>query len=258
MDSDNPMGTRAHAAYDAMGNKLDEKSHEMKKEEHKEQSGITGMVSGIKNVFGAAYEKVTETVYGTKSEVNPDNTRTEATYDTMDDKWYEKSHEMKKEEHKEPSRLSGVVEGIKNTFGAASEKVSETIYGTKYEANKDIAQNPDNDLSTRAKATKDAVEDKMSEKTHEMKKEEYQEPSRLTGVVEGIKNTFGAASEKVSETVYGTKYEVNKDMALNPDNDLSTRAKATKDAVEDKISEKTHEMNKDQQSERAGLTSETP
>jgi len=113
-------------------------------------------------------------------------------------------------------------------------------------------------VGTRTTAACDAVGNKWNEKGHEMKKEEHMQQSGLTGMVEGAKNAMGAACDKVSETVSGAKYEVNKNIAENPNNTVGTRVQAANDAVGNKMSEKVHETKKDQQMERAGLKSETP
>jgi len=87
--------------------------------------------------------------------------RTEAAYDIMQD-------------HipldNQPGIMTGVFESLKSAFGMTSEKVSETMDNTKFEENKKLAENPDNDMGTRAQAGAEAVKNKVSEKAHEKKK----------------------------------------------------------------------------------------
>jgi len=154
--------------------------------------------------------------------------------------------------------MSNITENVKNAGNAAVEKIQETKEKGKYEANKNSAMNPDNTIGTRVEAGVDAVGNKWNEKAHEMNKEDYKDQSGITGVVEGVKNAFGAACEKVKETVSGAKYEANKSVAENPDNTIGNRVHAAYDAVGNKISEKAHEIKGDQQSDRAGITTKTP
>jgi hypothetical protein len=141
---------------------------------------------------------------------------------------------------------------------AGAEKVQELNEKRKFEANKNTALNSDNTIGTRAEAAYDAVGNKWNEKAHEMKKEDHKEQSGITGVVDGIKNAFGAAREKVEETFQGDQYEANKTTAESSNNTVGTRVQAAKDAIGNKISEKTHEMKKNQYEERAGVNPETP
>jgi len=147
---------------------------------------------------------------------------------------------------------------VKQAGNAAAEKVQELTERGKYEVNKNTAMDSENTVGTRVQATKDAVGNKWNEKVHKSNKEDYQEQSGITGVVEGIKNAFGATCEKVQETVSGTKYEANKSAAQNPDNSLGTRAQAAYDAMGNKVSEKVHEVKGNQQADRAGITTENP
>jgi len=136
------------------------------------------------------------------------------------------------------------MQNIKHAGNAASEKAQEVNQKAQYEVNKNIAQNPDHTLGTRAQATVDAVGNKIGEKTHEMKKDYHKDQSGITGATEGVKHAGNAATEKFQETDQKAKYELNKNVVQNPDNTLGTRAQAAVDAVGNKIGEKTHEMKK--------------
>ena len=148
------------------------------------------------------------------------------------------------------------MQNVKHAGYAASEKAQEVNQKAQYEVNKNIAQNPDNTIGNRAGAAFDALGNKVNEKTHEMKKEHHKDQAGITGATEGIKHAGNAATEKAKATEQKGEYELNKNIATNPDNTLGARAGAAFDAVGNKINEKTHEMKKDYHKDRAGLTSD--
>jgi len=148
------------------------------------------------------------------------------------------------------------MQNLKHAGYAASEKVQEVNQNAQYEVNKNIAQNPDNTLGTRAQAAVDAVGNKIGEKTHEMKKDYHKDQSGITGATTNIQHAGNAANEKFQETDQKAKYEWNTNVAQNPDITLGTRAQAAVQAVGNKIGEKTHELKKDYHENRAGLTSD--
>jgi len=214
---DFPISDRARGAVDAVGNKISEKTHEVKKGYHQNQAGLTS------DVYTASPE------------------------------------------HKSPA----VDSTIKHAGSAACEQAKEIDQRNQYEMNKNISQNPDLPLGERAQGAAGAVGSKISEKAHEAKKAFHQNQAGLTSDVytsspehssttvdSTIKHAGSAASEQAKEIDQRNQYELNKNIATNPDFPISDRAQGAVGAVGSKISEKAHEAKKAFHQNQAGLTSD--
>ena len=64
---------------------------------------------------------------------------------------------------------------IKHGLEAVTEKAKEIISRTSYEANKEVAKDSDQPLSTRANAAVNAVKDKVDETSHSANKEAHKQ-----------------------------------------------------------------------------------
>jgi len=211
-----PMGDRAQGAVDAFGNKISEKAHEAKKAFHQNQAGLTS------------------DVYTSSPEHKP----------TVDST-------------------------IKHAGNAALEQAKEIERRDQFEMNKNLAQNPDLPLGDRAQGAVDAFGNKISEKAHEAKKAFHQNQAGLTSDVytsspehksptvdSTIKHAGNAALEQAKEIDQRDQYEINKNIAQNPDLPFGERAQGAAGAVGNKITEKTHEAKKAFHQNQAGLTSD--
>ena len=217
LNPDLPIGERAQGAVGVVGNKISEKVHEVIKTYHQNQAGLSS------DVYTSSPEHKSSTVDST----------------------------------------------IKHAGNAAGEQAQEISQRGQYEANKDIAQNPDLPLGERAQGAVGAVGNKISEKAHEAKKAYHQNQAGLssdvytsspehksTKVDSTIQHAGSAATEQAQEIGQRDQYEVNKNIAQNPDLPLGERAQGAVGAVGNKISEKTHEVKKTYHQNQAGLTSE--
>jgi len=125
------MGERAQGAFDAFGNKISEKTHEVKKAYHQNQAGLTS------DVYTSSPEHKSTTVDST----------------------------------------------VKHAGSAATEQAQEINQRDQYELNKNIAQNPDLPVGEKTQSAFDALGNKISEKTHEVKKSYHQNQAGLTSDV---------------------------------------------------------------------------
>ncbi|CAF0910425.1 unnamed protein product [Didymodactylos carnosus] len=131
----------------------------------------------VKEAGQAVSEKVKEVSSGASYEANKsaakDSDRTVGDrvghgVDAAKDKIDEKSHEAKKEGHKEESGILGTaVEKVKDAYNYVAEKAQELTSGASYEANKQKAKDSDNRVGERIGAGINAVGDKIEEKSHE-------------------------------------------------------------------------------------------
>jgi predicted HD phosphohydrolase len=155
---------------------------------------------------------------------------------------------------------------IKHIGSAATEHSQEINEKAQFEVNKNIAMNPNLPMSDRAQGAVGAVGNKISETTHEVKKAYHQNQAGLTSdVVTGqglktgesiIKHAGSAAIEHAQEIDQKAQFELNKDIAMNPNLPMGERAQSAVGAVGNKISETTHEMKKAYHQTQAGLTSD--
>ncbi|KAG8411414.1 hypothetical protein J3459_015840 [Metarhizium acridum] len=67
------------------------------------------------------------------------------------------------------------MDSLKEGASYVSEQAKKATTGTSKEANKDIAKESDAPLGERASAAKDAVSDKASEQTHDVKAEVHKQ-----------------------------------------------------------------------------------
>ena len=70
------------------------------------------------------------------------------------------------------------MDSIKNAASAVGDKVGELTGASKAEANKQVAQDSNQDLSTRAKAGLDYIGNKADEKKNEASKEANKEAAK--------------------------------------------------------------------------------
>jgi len=214
---DLPFGERAQGAVDAVGNKVSEKTHEVKKAYHQNQAGLTS------DVYTSSPEHKSTTVDST----------------------------------------------IQHAGSAATEHAQEIGQRGQYEMNKNMAQNPDLPMGERAQGALDAFGNKISEKTHEVKKAYHQNQAGLSSDVytsspehksptvdSTVKHAGSAACQHAKEIDQRDQFQLNKNIAQNPDFPLSDRARGAVDAVGNKISEKAHEVNKVYHQNQAGLSSD--
>jgi len=128
--------------------------------------------------------------------------------------------------------------------------------------------NPDIPIADRAQAAVEAVGIKISEKQHEASKVYFQTLSGLgtedrtsipdkledqTIPIDKIKHAGIAAKEHSAEINQRTEFEVNKNIALNPEIPLGDRTQAALGAVGNKINAATHEANKAYHQSLAGV-----
>jgi len=210
-----PMGERAQGAVGAIGNKISETTHEVKKAYHQTQAGLTSDVV---------------TGQGKKEYPGESN--------------------------------------IQHAGNAAIEHAREIDQRAQFEINKNIAVNPNLPMGERAQGAVGAVGNKVSETTHEVKKAYHQTQAGLTSdVVTGqglkeypgessIKHAGNAAIEHAQEIDQKAQFEMNKNIAINPNLPMGERAQGAVDAFGNKISETTHEVKKAYHQTQAGLTSE--
>ncbi|KAL9129169.1 MAG: hypothetical protein Q9217_002309 [Psora testacea] len=71
------------------------------------------------------------------------------------------------------------METIKNAANSASETLQGAASGTSKEANKHVAKDGNNSMSTRASAAKDMVSDKIDQKKHETNADLYDKKNDL-------------------------------------------------------------------------------
>ena len=67
------------------------------------------------------------------------------------------------------------MENIKHGIEAMAEKAKEMMSGASYEANKEVAKDSDQPLTTRANAAVNAVKDKVDETSHSANKEAHKQ-----------------------------------------------------------------------------------
>jgi len=131
--------------------------------------------------------------------------------------------------------------------------------------------NSDIPVIDRAQAAVEAVGNKISEKTHEASKVYYQTLSGLgtqdhtpvpekpviISPLEKMKHVVLAATEHSQEMNQKAEFEQKKNIVLNPELPLVDRAQAALGAVGNKISAKTHKLNKAYHQSLAGVTPES-
>ncbi|CAF0794470.1 unnamed protein product [Rotaria sordida] len=145
-------------------------------------------MENIKQAGQAAVEKVKEVSSGASYEANKEaakndnlsaSSRISHGVNAVGDKIDEKSHEAKKEGHKEIAEEKGVIgqigDTISNAYHYVAEKVSEVTSGASYEANKEKVKDSDNTVGERVGAGFSAVGDKIEEKAHKAKAEAHKE-----------------------------------------------------------------------------------
>jgi len=72
------------------------------------------------------------------------------------------------------------MENVKHAGKAVNEKVLEVEAGAQKELDKNIAQNPGNTAGERVKGAVGAAGNKISEKTHELKKDYHENRAGIT------------------------------------------------------------------------------
>ncbi|CAF1266891.1 unnamed protein product [Didymodactylos carnosus] len=139
----------------------------------------------VKEAGNAVAEKVKETTSGLSSDAHKEaakdsnrsiGNRAGHAIDAGTDKIEEKSHEAKKEGHKEESGIIGTVtEKVKDAYNYVAEKAQELTSGASFEANKEKAKDSDNRVGERIGAGINAVGDKIEEKSHEAQAKYHKE-----------------------------------------------------------------------------------
>jgi len=167
---DLPVGERAQGAVDALGNKITEKAHEVKKEYHQNQAGLS---SDVKTSSGTA--------------------DTEHSKEDIDQKIQNIMNKniMALFHQSIPSEEPTVDNTIKHAGLAAQEHSLEIDQKkSQYELNKNITTNPEYPIGERTQAAFEAVGNKFSEKTHEVKKAYHQNQAGITSTDNNSKNTL--------------------------------------------------------------------
>jgi len=67
------------------------------------------------------------------------------------------------------------MENIKEGIKSVGEKAQSAASGASYEANKEVAKEPNLPVGTRAQAAKDAVGDKLDQTKHDVKQEYHKQ-----------------------------------------------------------------------------------
>jgi len=232
MNSTLPVGDRAQAAVEAVGNLMSEKAHEVNKAYHQTQAGLrSDIVTGtghqeqvivsppisekIKHAGSAAIEHAQEIEKKQEYELNKNialnedltiGERTQAAVGAVGNKIGELTHEVSKKYHQ---NLAGVSSDVKTAY-------APNTFGLSYES------------ETLGKPV----------------------PKR------SIKQAGWAAKEHAQEIDQKIQYKEHKHIAMNPDIPIADRAQAAVEAVGNKISEKTHEASKVYYQTLSGLGTE--
>jgi DNA polymerase II small subunit/DNA polymerase delta subunit B len=163
-----------------------------------------------------------------------------------------------------------MAEAVKKGAEAVKDKVSESVSGASYEANKAAAKDSNQSVGDRLSSGVDAVKDKIDEKKAEASKESNKSSAEneAKGLVETVKEkaaeafnyvaggseglvetvkekatgAYNYVAEKVSEATHAVSGEANKEVAKDSDQPVGTRASAAVDAAKDKVQEKTSEF----------------
>jgi len=214
LNEDIPIVERAQAAVGAVGSKISELAHEVTKEYHRNLAGLSPEIKEAYASGGIFYE-------------------------TQEQKPIIKAD-------------------IKHAGWAAKEHAQEINEKEQFELHQKLVSNPDLPVGDRAQAAVEAVGNKISEKTHEVNKVYHQylsglsttddssplKPEDQTIPIDKIKHIGLAAKEHSQEINEKAEFEVNKNLAMNPDLPATERAQAALGAVGNKLSEKIHESNK--------------
>jgi len=208
MNPELPIGDRAQAALDAVGNKISAVTHESNKSYHQSLAGVSPDVVTSDLPIASQIQE-------------------------------QKSIKLEKLLHV----------GL-----AAAEHSQEIDQKQQFEVNKNLATDPNLPVSERTSAAFGALGNKLSETLHKSNKIYHRNQAGLKSDTdkEELKQTPSdkivraglAATEHAIEIDQKEQFEVNKSIASNPDNSTGERAQATLEAVGNKISEKAHEATK--------------
>jgi len=161
---DLPMGERTQAAFAAAGNKVNEKAHSANKALHQKQSFPTEVNPQEPLTPTSVTTPTTVPVTPPLLPTQPVSTTPVIHHSTT------------------------VGSTIKHAGLAAQEHALEIDQKSQYELNKNIAANSDLPVGERAQAAFEAVGNKISEKTHEVKKAFHQNQTGITS--DNAKNTI--------------------------------------------------------------------